>query len=175
MVVHRVCSAFSRNSPRMVRPGDVPYAIDPGMPNSLSVPPPVPVQTSSFPPMRRARSRIPGKPDWPARPSSTIAGSMPIPSSRMRNWNELPLYVMSASILRASAWRKALRSRTPRNVAGVYRRPDDFAESLDRCELLGSRSRRSIDLGDVPTRRSRPGKDVSCLYSPEASDIGPAV
>src|ERR1700739_2437524 len=51
-----------RNSPRMARPADVPYAIDAGMLNLISVPVPVPVHTSKSPPMRRARSRIPGTP-----------------------------------------------------------------------------------------------------------------
>src|ERR1700693_3213991 len=55
-------AAFLRNSPRTVRPGDLPYAIDPGMLNSISVPAPVPVHTSSLPPMRLARSRIPATP-----------------------------------------------------------------------------------------------------------------
>src|ERR1700730_17660765 len=108
MVVHREnpdheFAAFLRNSPRTMRPGDVPYAIDPGMLNSISVPAPVALHTSSFPPIRLARSRIPGTPKWPARPSATIRGSMPFPSSRMRNWSKLPLYLISASILRACA------------------------------------------------------------------------
>jgi hypothetical protein len=55
-------AAFLRNSRRTVLPGDLSYAIDPGMLNSISVPAPVPVHTSSFPPMRLARSRIPETP-----------------------------------------------------------------------------------------------------------------
>src|SRR5271167_1676727 len=67
MVVHRQnlnhpLAAFLRNSPRTPRPGDVPYAIDPGMLSSISVPAPISVHTSSLPPTRWARSRIPGTP-----------------------------------------------------------------------------------------------------------------
>ena len=55
------------------------------MRNSTSVPAPSSLQRSMFPPMRSARSRIPGKPQCPASPSwpSTL-GSMPLPSSRIQ-------------------------------------------------------------------------------------------
>jgi hypothetical protein len=67
MVVHREnpdhdFAAFLRNRLRMVRPGDVPYAVDAGMLNSISVPAPSPVQNFNSAPIRLARSRIPGTP-----------------------------------------------------------------------------------------------------------------
>ena len=88
--------------------GNASYAIDPGMLNSTSVPAPSSLQTANCAPICLARSRNPGKPQCPERPPcSRTFGSMPFPSSRKRRRSKSSPYVISVSIFRAWAWRKA--------------------------------------------------------------------
>ncbi len=54
--------AFFRNKPQRLPAGVVPYAIVPGMLNSISVPAPRELHMFNCPPICLARSRIPGRP-----------------------------------------------------------------------------------------------------------------
>jgi hypothetical protein len=66
----------------------------PGTNNLISVPEFEELPSVSLPPMRAARSRIPGSPKCPSFPLSAIAGSMPVPlsptnrtqSTQLENW-----------------------------------------------------------------------------------------
>src|ERR1700730_8910035 len=62
------------------------YARAEEMHSSISVPASSSLQTVSLPPITLARSRMPGKPKWPSRPSCSLRtfASMPFPSSRTR-------------------------------------------------------------------------------------------
>src|SRR5258708_5039131 len=90
--------------------GDVPYATEPGILNSTSVPAPTSLHISSCAPICWARSRMPGNPQCPSRPALRSFGSMPLPLSRIRSRRRRSPYAISASILLACAWRNALRS-----------------------------------------------------------------
>src|SRR5258706_1812354 len=87
------------------------YAVAAGTFNSSSVPAPAPLQMVSLAPILCARSRIPDNPQLPGRPpASSVAASMPCPSSRTRMRNSRRSKATSTSICCARAWANALAS-----------------------------------------------------------------
>src|SRR5262245_16628746 len=85
-------------------------AMRPGTVSSSSVPAVALLQTLKRAPIFSARSRMPGSPQWPSAPASTICGGIPRPLSRTTIRNALAAYSSSSSIWVAPAWRKALVS-----------------------------------------------------------------
>jgi hypothetical protein len=79
-----------------------------GQVNSISVPAPCSLQTSSFPPKLLARSRMPGSPQCEFRPDRTTSGSIPQPSSRTNTRVRLRRYSTSTSMFVAPECRNAL-------------------------------------------------------------------
>jgi|SRR5215469_11424397 len=81
------------------------YAVCAGTTSSILVPARGRLQTLSRAPIRAARSRMPGMPQWPLRPDRITSALMPDPSSRTQRRKRSDVYSSSNSTLLAWAWR----------------------------------------------------------------------